>query len=150
MKSPCCSIGFYVGRLPAPASVNRRRSNQRKGKTIGIFKGKVLLAEPGAGSCDFDIVFFKTILPESEAVYRNRVTDLGSHTGSGPSLRNPFPRKECKNAARCAGFIAEVKMISARIVEVDRLLDESQPQHICVKIVGAFSVSCNSCYVVKS
>src|SRR5271169_5978556 len=35
-----------------------------------------------------------------------------------------FPRKECQDVARVTGFIAVIEVISAGIVEIDRLFDE--------------------------
>ena len=49
------------------------------------------------------------------------------------STRCRRPLEEGDDGARLAGRVAEVQVVGARIVEVDRLLHEPEPEHVVVE-----------------
>ena len=65
-------------------------------------------------------------------------------------LRRARPLEEGDGGAWRAALVAEVEMVAARIVEVDRLLDQPQPQHARVEIDRALRVHAHNGYVVDA
>src|SRR6266404_1927088 len=61
-----------------------------------------------------------------------------------------WPGKECQDRPRHAACIAKVEMISARIIEIDRALDQPQPKQSDVKIQVALWITGDSGNVMKS
>src|SRR6266699_4878152 len=61
-----------------------------------------------------------------------------------------WPGKECQDRPRRASCIAKVEMISARIVEVDCALDQTQSKQSDVKIQIALRVTGDGGDVMKS
>ena len=67
------------------------------------------------------------------------------------AMRTPWqarPRKKGQDRARCAGLITIVKMIGARVIEIDRLFYQAQPQYLSIKIQVGFGVTGDGGYVV--
>src|SRR5947207_13260262 len=60
------------------------------------------------------------------------------------------PGKECQNCSRRASCIAKVEMISARVIEIDRSLDQTQPKQSDVEIQVPLRVSGGGGDVMKS
>ena len=58
------------------------------------------------------------------------------------------PLEESNRRAGLAGLISEVEMICAGIIEIDRLFNESQSQHLRVKIHRALGVVADECDVM--
>src|SRR5690606_8030017 len=80
------------------------------------------------------IVRIKAFHPEIEAAFRHGVANFGGHARSFPALPDSFPGKESKNSTRAANFVAKVKMVGARIVEIYGFLQKAQAQRFSVKI----------------
>src|SRR5437762_13504323 len=60
------------------------------------------------------------------------------------------PGKECQNCSRRAAGIAKVEMISARVIEIDRALDQTQPKQSDVEIQVPLRVAGDGGDVMKS
>src|SRR5437762_10003574 len=60
------------------------------------------------------------------------------------------PGKECQNCSRRAAGIAKVEMISARVIEIDRALDQTQPKQSDVEIQVPLRVAGDGGVVMKS
>jgi len=69
---------------------------------------------------------------------------------AGASVRDAGPFEECDRGARPALLVAKVQVIGTGIVEVDRLLDETQPEHGRVEIDRPLRVERADCDVVQS
>src|SRR6266550_2870497 len=61
-----------------------------------------------------------------------------------------WPGKECQDRARRAACIAKVEMISARIIEIDRALDQTQPKQSDIEIQVALWVTGDGGDVMKT
>src|SRR5438132_13852854 len=60
------------------------------------------------------------------------------------------PGKECQDRSRRPSCIAKVEMISARVIEIDRALDQTQPKQSDVQIQVALRVAGDGGDVMKS
>src|SRR5690606_18944140 len=67
-----------------------------------------------------------------------------------PSFGNALPGKKGEDRPRCAGFVAEVKVVSAGIVKIDCLFNQSQSEYLCVEGQVPFCFACDGRDVVKS
>src|SRR5947199_8375513 len=61
-----------------------------------------------------------------------------------------WPGKECQNGSRGASCIAKVEMISARVIEIDRALDQTQPKQSDVESQVPLRVAGDGGDVMKS
>src|SRR5881397_84226 len=61
-----------------------------------------------------------------------------------------WPGKECQDRPRHSSCIAKVEMISARIIEIDRAFDQTQPEQSDVEIQVTLRIAGNSGDVMKS
>jgi hypothetical protein len=61
-----------------------------------------------------------------------------------------WPGKECQDRPRRSACIAKVEMISARIVEIDRALDQTQPKQSDVEIHVSLRLTGDGGNVMKS
>src|SRR5439155_11537031 len=96
------------------------------------------------------MLLLQTIQPVADRIWRDRKCsglDLSDATMSAP---HAWPRKECQNCSWCAARIAKVKMITARIIEIDRALDQTQPEQSDVEIQVTLRIAGNSGDVMKS
>src|SRR5690606_31848669 len=91
-----------------------------------------------------DIEVFKTLFPEFQASFWNRVTYFSGHTGTVFSLSYILPRKKCKYRSRSAGFISKIEVVGLRVIKIDGFLDQAQSEGFGIKIVVALRISGNS------
>ena len=66
---------------------------------------------------------------------------------SAPCAR---PGKECQDRPRRASRIAKVKVVRARIIEIDRALDQTQPEQSDIKIQVVLRIVGDGGNVMKS
>jgi hypothetical protein len=64
--------------------------------------------------------------------------------------RRARPLEEGDDRAGCADLVAEVEVVAAGVVEVDRLLDEAQPEHARVEVDRALRVRADERDVVDA
>ena len=67
-----------------------------------------------------------------------------------PSSLNIAIRKESKNAARQAFFIAVIKVIDIRSIEIHCLFYKAQPKYTAIEINILLRRPCNGCNVVNT
>jgi hypothetical protein len=71
--------------------------------------------------------------PEPEAGLWDGKHCLANLSNPDAAGRGLLMGEECQDRAGAALMVAEIQMMGARIVEVDRLLDQAQPENVAVK-----------------
>src|SRR6478752_371439 len=66
------------------------------------------------------------------------------------ATRGPWPFKKGDGCARASGGVAKVEMVATRIIEIDGLLNEPQPQDLRVEVNRALSVGADKRDVMQS
>jgi hypothetical protein len=66
------------------------------------------------------------------------------------AFRRSWPRKEGQDRAGRAEVIAEIKVVRARVIEVDGPLYEPKSEDLRVKVEVALRVGCDCCDVMKT
>src|SRR5258705_9302309 len=92
----------------------------------------------------------KARLPIGDRLRGDRKTCRDHLSGSTRAALRARPRKEGDNRSRSADPIAEVKVVAARIIEVDSALDQAQSKHLRVKVHIALRIGRNSSDMVGS
>ena len=71
------------------------------------------------------------------------VDSVGSVTFGGPAGRRMLPGEEGEDGAGVPDLVAVIEMIGAGIVEIDRLLDETQPERAGIELIVSQGVTCD-------
>ena len=74
------------------------------------------------------------LVPPAEGGLRHAERGRRGHPRALPALRHARPREEGQQAGRAALLVAVVQVVGVRGVEVDRLLDQPQPQRAGVEV----------------
>ena len=69
---------------------------------------------------------------------------------AGLAARCVRPLEKGDRRAGFAGLVAEIEVIAAGIVKIDRLFDEAQPEHLRVEIDRPLRVRADQRYVMQS
>ena len=125
-------FGRYRGRRPAFDVGGRRRADELQGDAVRIVERQHLLIETGR-TLERHVVFGQALGPEGERVRGHCQADLHRGTGAVAPGRGPREGKERQRRPGRADGVAVVQMISARIVEIDGLLDEAHAEHTRVE-----------------
>ena len=105
------------------------------------------VVRPGHGQPEIG----EAALPLQLGVVRaNLERDVMSPADAGAPVRDTGPLEERDRRAGSALLVAEVEVIRARVVEVDRLLHEAQPEHGRVEVDGPLRVQRADGDVVQS
>jgi hypothetical protein len=75
-----------------------------------------------------DALFDESMGPVAERARRYAERRLLGLADAATASRCAFPREEGEDGAGMAGFVAVIKVIGARIVEIDGLLYEAKPE----------------------
>src|SRR6266516_6190149 len=129
---------------------SRSRFNQFNKKSVWIDKDNQLFIEPGTRSFRRHMFLLQALQPIASRVVGNREChsiDLACAANSAPRAR---PREKRHDCARGAARIAEIKVVSRRIIEIHCALDETQSEHASVKIQIALWITGNRGDVMKS
>src|ERR1700736_1229241 len=83
---------------------------------------------------------------------RRRNDEAGGNylSGAARTATSSRPREESEDCSRRPNAIAEIKMISARIIKVNRPLNQSQPKKLRVKIEVALRIGRDRSNVMDS
>ena len=127
-----------------------RYSDQLNQKSIRINKPNYFFAEARRHFLSGDVVLLETFQPITERVRRNRERGRFDLAGAAASAPRARPRKKCQDCSRRAAVVAEIEMITSRIVEIDRALDETQPEKSHVKIEVPLRIAGYRSNVMKS
>ncbi len=119
---------------PGLHSRRRRCRNQFQQHPVGIGEADDLFAKARRRVLNTDTVRFQTLQPIADRTGRDGVCRGFNLTGAAPSPPRSSPGKERQQSPRRAARITEIEMIRARVIEVDRSLDEPQPQHAAIEV----------------
>src|SRR6202030_3900585 len=73
------------------------------------------------------------LFPEFERAFGNGEGNFLRFAGAVLARRHVFPKKKGQRRAGRADLVAEIKVPGAGIIEIDRALDEAQPQRAAVE-----------------
>src|SRR5271169_6769909 len=97
-----------------------------------------------------DIFCGKTLFPIGNRRRRNAERGMRHLSGTHSPTRGMRPGKEREDGPGAPGVIAEIKVVSSRIVEVYGLLDETQTQYIGVEVQVTLRVAGYGGHVMQS
>src|SRR5437764_3509321 len=81
-----------------------------------------------------DVIPAQSFLPERDRIRGNRETYRDHLPASAGASSRARPRKKSNDGAGAADVVAEIKMVAARVVEIDRAFDQTQAERLGVKI----------------
>src|SRR5438552_17865738 len=96
------------------------------------------------------MVLLKALQPVTDRVRRNLERRRFDLAGPANSAARPRPGKECENRSRRAAVVAEIKMITSRIVEIDCALDETQPEKADIEIKIVLGIAGDRRHVMEA
>src|SRR5690606_24187972 len=97
------------------------------------------------------VMFFQSLFPEIKTAFGHSKTRFGDLLGApAPGMYPVAPGKEREDGTRRTDFIAEIKMIRFRIVEVNGLFHQALPQHAGIKFVVPTGIPRNCGYVMDT
>ena len=105
-----------------------RYSDQLNQKSIRINKPNYFFTESRRRLLRGDMVLLEALQPITDRVRRNRERGRFDLAGAAASAPRARPRKKCENRSRRAAVVAEIEMITSRIVKIDRAFDETQTE----------------------
>ncbi|MNR23975.1 hypothetical protein D3C85_1410290 [compost metagenome] len=76
----------------------------------------------------------KSLFPKAHSPHRYAVSRYTDLTSADLSLISIRPREKRNNRARLPAVIAEIKVIRTRIIEINRLFDQTKSKYPRVKI----------------
>jgi hypothetical protein len=85
---------------------------------------------------------------EQPVVIGNLQRKMVRPADTGMAFRRVGPLEERHRRTGLRRFVAEIQVIGAGIIEVDRFLDQPQPQHLRIKINRPLGVGANQRNVV--
>src|SRR5438477_5749311 len=85
-------------------------------------------------------MLFETFEPISNRARRNCERGRFDLAGAARAAPRPWPGKKCQDCAGRAAVVTEVKMITARIIEIHRPLNKSQAEQPDVEIKIALGI----------
>src|SRR4029077_12645478 len=97
-----------------------------------------------------DMVLLKALQPVTDRVRRNLERRRFDLAGAANSAARPRPGKECENRSRRAAVVAEIKVITSRIVEIDSALDETETEKSDIKIEVPLRIGGNRSNVMEA
>src|SRR5450432_2044728 len=127
--------------LPSFSVLSRIGFDQLESESVRIMEANERLTETWAGLFNRDVVVLESPGPIFGRARRHSVTcgdDLASADAPASSIG---PWKECDDCARVPNPVAEVKVIGARIVEVDRPLHQTQAQNARIEVEVSLRVT---------
>ena len=127
-------VGLDPALAPGRALVAARGHHQRELQAIGVLALHQRLAEARGRALDQARRWPQTLAPERQAAVRDREVGQRGLADAGAAAAHALPREEGHRRAGRAGRRAVVEVIDARVVEIDGLLDEAQPQHLGVEV----------------
>src|SRR5262249_8812974 len=116
-------------------------ADQGQSHPIGIGQRQYWLIETPLDRAVLNSFFDQTMCPIAERRRRNPEGGLLREAHSRATRHGMLPRKEGQDRAGMANLVAVVEMICARVVEIYRLLDETQSEDsgVELEIAGRFS-----------
>ena len=136
--------------LPVLDVWSRSRFDQFNKQAVWIDKANQFFIKPGTRSFRRHMLLLQALQPVASRVFWNcecHSIDLARATNSAS---HAWLRKKRQDGAGRAALIAEVKMISAGIIEIHRALDEAQSEQASIKIQIALRITRNRSNVMKS
>jgi len=92
----------------------------------------------------------ETVFPKFQAVFRYGISYACGHTRAYTAGAHAFPGKKGEDGTGGACFVAEIKMISARIVEIHCFFDEALSEDFGVEILIAPGITGDGCDMVEA
>ena len=109
-------------------------ADQRETHAVRIGKRQHRVAEALFRRLVRDAVFDETVRPIADGARRHAECGLLCQADAAASRRRVLPGKERQDGAGMADLVAIIEMVGAGIVEVYRLLDETQPNDTRIEI----------------
>jgi hypothetical protein len=112
--------------------------------------GRKKLYEEPRRALGANMLLFQPFKPIASRTCRNRKGDRADFTGAMHTAAGARPREECEDRPRCANRIAEIKVVTARIIEIDSAFNESQPEQSDIEVEIALRVAGNRGNMMKT
>ncbi len=109
-------------------------AHKREAQAVGIAKRQHRLAKGLCRRVVHDARGDEAVRPPADRRRRHAKGGFRRFTDAEAARRDVLPRKESEDRAGAAGLVSVIKVISAGIIEVDGLLDQSQSEHARVEV----------------
>jgi hypothetical protein len=130
--------------------IARGRLNQLDQHSIGIRETNDFVAEPLGRAFSANVVFFQSFKPISGRPRRNGKGGGADFTGTTSTATSAGPWEERKDRSRCTGSIAEIKVVTAWIIEIDGAFDEPESEQFDIEVEIALRITGNRGNMVKT
>ena len=128
MKALDREFGRDLARCPGSFALDIGRRHQRQPHAVRIAEGQDRFTEPLLRSLVADTLFDKAVPPVAKRPFRHPKHRFLRFADTEPARSGMLPREEGQDRTGMPRLIAVIQVISAWIVEVDRLLDQTQPK----------------------
>lgn len=120
--------------IPWEHEIVRRRGDEFNEHSIGIGKTNDFLVEPRDGRFDRDVMGEQAFALVANRITRNRESGRFHFARSAGTWSGIRPREESKDRSRRPGRIAEVEVITSRIVKINGSLHEPHPEQSDIEV----------------
>ena len=117
---------------------------------VGIGKRQHLFFKPISRFLDENTRVGQPLAPIFEGARGDAKGSLRNFPGAGVSTGGVRPGKEGEDRAGRSSIVAEIKMVGARVVEINGALDEAEAQNIGVEIQIPLRIGSDGSDVVKT
>ena len=136
--------------LPRGLRFGARDANEREAHAVGIGEGQNRLTETLLDRLVRHAFFDEAVCPIADGAFRYAEHGLLREADTVAAPRSMRPREERQDRTGMADLVAEIQMVGAGIVVVDRLLDEPKAKNARVEIEIAGRITRNRGHMMNA
>jgi len=101
---------------------------------VGVGEGEDFFVEAAGAAGEGDVEVDEALLPEGEGRGGDAEGGVGDFAGASGAASGVGPGEEGEDGAGGASVVAEVEMVGAGVIEVDRAFDEAEAEAFGVEV----------------
>ena len=150
VQSPNGVFGRDDSITPTRYRLNTGDADERKPRAVRVGESENRLSKSPFQGIVPDTIFNQSLRPVTQCTQRNFKRRLMCQSGTTTSRCCVLPWEKGQDRARVAKFVTIVEVVSAGVVKIDRLLDQSQAKRATIEVQILRSLSGNGRDVVQA